>query len=116
MMNNAVNNISPLAFFDPPQIIDCSFNPIPGSGSLPLQVIASTPTPIVGAHFITSSNEYIGLYSGPQGSEKLVCIMGGPTPQFVRAVIPKGTRVSLRNMSANAISTGSICGQFFGFV
>ena len=95
-------------FFDSPEILECGTTSIPGSGSPTLQVVASLykrSTEVQVKDGIQSA--FIGLYEGAVGSEVLKCIVGGPGQPVHPVVIQAGSRVSIRNMAAAAITSGS---------
>lgn len=100
-----------VSLFDPPVILDTTVTPIPGSGSAPLQVVASMPSDAAKVTFIDSTGEFIGLYTGPIGNEKLKCILGGGTRDKI-INIEKGDRISLRNMQTSSIIEGELCVEF----
>jgi hypothetical protein len=103
----------PFAWFDSPKVLDCTVTPIPGSGSSPLEVIASLPVQVHAIHTTDSTGAYIGVYSGAAGQEVLRAIVGGGQ-ELIEAGIAKGERVSLRSMDTANITAGSICCQFMG--
>ena len=95
------------------EILDTSSTAIPGSASLPLQVVASTAADTQKVISVEDIGEYIGLYTGAASSEVLKCILplGGGE---VQVDIPSGTRISLRAIETSAISTGKISINFIG--
>ncbi len=106
----------PVAFFDPPQIINTSVTPIPGSGSLPLQVIAdSGKASAVAIDYIDTTSEFIGVYLGPAGQEKLLCVIGNGLSGRSWGVFAAHSRVSLRSMTARAITNGTIYGVLMSY-
>lgn len=89
--------------------------PIPGSGSLPLQVIANSGVKAAyGISFLDTSGDFIGLYTGIPGSETLRCIIGGGITSKEPVVIASNSRVSLRSMTATAITNGYLTLSFLG--
>jgi hypothetical protein len=105
----------PIAFFDPPIVLNASVTPIPGSGSLPLQVVDNLGA--VAAYFlnyIDSTGDFIGVYKGPAGSETLVCVVGGGTASIVPGVISARSRISLRSMTTSSITNGNLFCTFLG--
>ena len=109
-------NLFPVAFLDAPQILNTSVTPIPGSGSLPLQVIANSGTKAVHAiDFQDTTGDYIGVYTGASGQEVLRAIIGGGVNHRAWVVIPTHSRVSLRSMTATAISNGDLSMTLMGF-
>lgn len=106
----------PIAFFDPPQVLSASVTSIPGSGSAPLQVVADLgPNSCTEVAFIDSTGDYIGLYIGAVGFETLRCIIGGGLNTEVKAFLPAHCRVSLRSMTASAITNGKITCTFLSY-
>lgn len=106
----------PVAFFDPPVVLDCSSTNIPGSGSATLQVIAD-----LGANaatkllFIDTTGNYIGVYIGTVGNEILRCIIGGGLDSDALSLFPKHCRVSVRSMTASAITSGQLTCTFLSY-
>lgn len=107
--------IYPVAFFDPPQVLDASVTNIPGSASLPLQVVASTPLLINAIDYIDGIGTYIGVYIGAPGSEVLKCIIGGGLSTRAWVVIPVNSRISLRSMTPATINGGTLFCAFMGY-
>ena len=111
-----VQQLYPIAFFDPPQVLNSFVTNIPGSGSLPLQVIANIGFKAAYAiDYIDSTGDFIGVYIGLAGSEKLTCIVGGGQTTRAWAVIPANARVSLRSMTASPITNGYLQASFMGW-
>jgi len=103
---------TPVCFFDPPQVIDCSVTPIPAVSSLPLQVIADTGLNLgVGVNFDDTTGEFIGIYIGAVGKETLVCIIGNGARSQGFGKFPPHSRVSVRNMRNATITNGRLTGQ-----
>jgi hypothetical protein len=102
----------PYCFFDSPQVIDCSVTPIPASGSLPLQVIATTGGLNLGCgiQFADTTGDMIGVYIGASGSEVLACIIGNGVSSQGWAKFPPNSRISLRNMLNTEITLGRLYG------
>lgn len=108
-------NIYPIAFLDPPEVFDCFITPIPGNASAPLQVVADIGSKASYAiDYIDTTGEYIGVYIGAPGQEKLSCIIGGGQNSRAWSVIQSGSRVCFRSMSAAPITQGSIMCTFLG--
>lgn len=106
----------PIAFFDAPEIVNCSVTPIPGSGSLPLQVIADSGfKSAVAIDYIDTTGDYIGVYLGSVNSEKLLCIIGGGLNTRAWGVFPAHSRVSLRSMTASSITNGLLVGTLMSY-
>lgn len=106
----------PIAFFDAPEVITFSVTPIPGSGSLPMQVIADSGTrSAVAIDYMDSSGDAIGVYIGLPTQEKLVCIIGNGQTTRAWAVFQAHSRVSLRSMSASSITNGTLTGTLMSY-
>lgn len=92
---------------DATPVLDTSSTNIPGSASLPLEVVASTAARVRKITSVEDVGEFIGLYIGAATSEVLLAVLplGGGD---LEVDIPASTRISLRAMGASAISTGSI--------
>lgn len=109
------NNLYPIYFIDPPKILDSGVTNIPGSASLPVQVVANSG--LKAAHaidYIDTTGDYIGVYTGLTGVEVLRCIIGGGLVSTAPVVIAANSRVSLRSMTATAITTGKLTMSFMG--
>lgn len=105
----------PIYFIDPPQILNTSVTNIPGSGSSPLQVVADSGTKAAyGIQYIDTTGDWIGVYTGSVGNEVLRCIVGGGQVNETPVVIAVHSRVSLRSMTASAITNGRITISFLG--
>jgi hypothetical protein len=106
----------PIAFLDAPQVLNSSVTPIPGSGSAPLQVIADTGTRSgVAIDFIDTCGDFVGVYIGKAGSEKLLCIIGGGVVSRSWAVFPAHSRVSFRSMTASPITNGNLTATIMSY-
>ncbi len=114
---NSIDNklTSPLAVtgsltLAPPQVyatsalISTNVTNIPGSASLPLQLIASTTEITVEIQVIEDIGEYMALYTGAASSEVMLCALplGGGE---VKVNIPTGTRISIKSLKATAINS-----------
>lgn len=105
----------PIYYIDPPQILNTFVTNIPGSGSLPLQVVLNSGSRAAyGIDYIDTTGDYIGVYVGVSGSEVLMCIVGGGLSRDVAVVIPAKSRVSLRSITSVAITTGYLTLTFLG--
>lgn len=110
-----MSNIFPVAFFDPPQVLNATVTNIPGSGSLPLPVVVDSGfNGIMCVDYIDTTGDYIGVYTGLSGHEVLSCIIGGGLTSRAWAVMPLHSRISLRSMSASAITNGYLTCTFLG--
>src|ERR1700759_2054790 len=88
--------VIPIAFFDLPQVIDCTVTPIPPISDDPLQVVADTGLNTgVGIQYVDSTGDFIGVYLGAPGFEKLICVVGNGGSGQNWARIPSGSRISL---------------------
>lgn len=106
----------PIAFFDAPEIVNTSVTPIPGSGSSPLQVIANSGTrSAVAIDYIDTTGDFIGVYIGSSGHEQLLCIIGNGLTNRAWGVFPSNARVSLRSMTASAITSGTLAGTLMSY-
>lgn len=111
-----MNNLFPIAFLDAPQVLNASVTSIPGSGSSPLQVVADIG--FKAAHAIDysdSTGDYVGVYVGAIGHEKLVSIIGGGVTTRACVVLAAHSRISLRSITSSAITNGYISCIFMGF-
>jgi len=105
----------PIYFIDAPAIFNAGITNIPGSGSLPIQVVASSGLKgAYGVTYIDTTGEWIGLYTGSIGSEILRCIIGGGNNSSTSVVIASNSRVSLRSMTTQPITLGEITITFLG--
>lgn len=110
-----MNAIFPIAFMDAPQVLSASVTNIPASGDAPLQVVADLGVRAAYAiDYIDTTGDYIGVYTGDPGSEVLKTIVGGGLNTRAWIVIPAKSRVSLRSMTSNAITNGSLTLIFMG--
>lgn len=108
-------NLFPIAFLDAPQVINTSVTSIPGSGSSPLQVVADIGHKASHAiDYIDTSGDFVGVFIGGIGQERLISIIGGGTTNRAYVVIAAGSRVSLRSITATPITNGYISLIFMG--
>lgn len=99
----------PVAFIDPPQILDASVTNIPGSGSLPLQIIADIgPLSAFSVDFMDTTGDQIGVYRGAPGSEILVGILGNGLTGTMYGIFSAHCRVSIRSMTSTPITNGKL--------
>lgn len=114
-MSYGGGTLFPIYFIDPPQVLNTFVTNIPGSGMSPLQVVANSGLRSAYAiGYIDTTGDYIGVYLGASGHEALLTIVGGGQVSYVPAVIPAGSRVSIRSMTASAITTGYLTLTFLG--
>lgn len=112
----AGQNLYPLYFIDPPGILDAAVTNIPGSSSLPLQIVANSGTRAAHAiQYMDTTGDFIGLYLGQAGQEVLVCILGNGLTEDTPIVIPAYSRVSLRSLTTTPITFGKLTITFLGF-
>ncbi len=98
-----------IAFIDPPAILNCNVTHIPGSASLPLQVVADTgPRSSGSIAYIDTTGDFMGVYIGSSGNETLLCIIGNGLAHTVTTAITPHSRISLRSMTASAITNGNV--------
>lgn len=108
-------NLYPIAFMDPPLVLNTTVTNIPGSASLPLQIVENIGFKAAHAiDYIDSTGDYIGVYIGPVNQEKLACIIGGGAITRAHVVIAAQSRVSVRSMTATPITNGYINCVFMG--
>jgi hypothetical protein len=94
-------------FIDAPQVLDATVTPIPANTSSPLQIVANLSTEIQGFEVGDGIQQgFIGVYVGDVGQEVLVDIIGGPSHPERHIAIAKGSRISLRSMNAQSMTTG----------
>lgn len=99
----------PICFLDAPEVLRASVTPIPGSASLPLQVIADTGVrAAVAIDYQDTTGDAVGVYIGSVGQEKLNCIIGNGVTSRAWAVFAAHSRVSLRSLTATAITNGNL--------
>lgn len=111
-----MNPLYPIAFFDAPQVLQANVTNIPGAASSPLQVIADLGFNAAYAiDYIDSTGDYIGIYQGSAGHEVLKAIIGGGTTDRCWVVLTAHCRVSIRSMTASAITNGQLVVTFMGY-
>ena len=104
-----MNFNSPIAFIDSPEILNCNVTPIPANSGSPLQVIADTGARSSGGiEYIDTTGDFMGVFIGVSGLEVLLCIIGNGLAHKVTCFIPPHSRVSLRSMTATAITNGEL--------
>lgn len=110
-----MTHLYPIGYLDPPEILDMSVTNIPGSGSLPLQVVSDLGFKAGYAiQFQDTSGDQIGVYIGTSGNEVIRTIIGNGTSEIFPVVIPAHSRVSLRSMKSVAITNGQLTMIFLG--
>lgn len=100
-------------FIDSTPLLDASSSNIPGSASLPLQLVASLAADVKKVQSVEDLGEFLALYTGAASSEVLLCLLplGGGE---VSVEVPAGTRISIRNMKNAAVTSGFIGINFLG--
>lgn len=98
---------------DPPTVFDCAVTPIPGSASLPIQVVASAPSSVSRIHVIDGVAEYIALCVGPAGQEVQIGVIGSGRQYTLDVPIGYRARISLRSMTTAVISSGTLSLTFY---
>lgn len=110
-----MNNLFPIYFLDAPEILNTSVTPIPGSASLPLQVVADSGFKAAYAiDYVDTTGDWIGVFTGNTGNEVLRCVIGGGITTRMAVVIAAHSRVSFRSMTASPITNGRITCTFVG--
>lgn len=111
-----LNNLFPIKFMDPPEVLNTSTTNIPGYSSLPLQVIADSGTRAAYAiDYLDTTGENIGVFTGDIGSETLRCILGGGVVTRAHVVIAANSRVSIKSMtSVSPITNGRLSMTLMG--
>lgn len=111
-----MNVVYPVAFIDPPELLNTTVTNIPGSGSNPLQVVADLGIKVAYAiQFQDTTGDAIGVYAGPVGEEVLKTIIGNGVTTSVNVVLANHSRISLRSMTATPITNGNITIVFLGY-
>lgn len=106
----------PIAFFDAPEIVNTTVTPIPGSGSAPLQVISDSGfRSAIAIDFIDTTGDFIGVYLGQPGVERLLCVIGNGQSGRSWGVFAAHSRVSLRSMTATPITNGTVVGTLMSY-
>jgi hypothetical protein len=96
-------------------ILDTSSTNIAGSAASPTQVVASLAAAVKAMQILDTTGAFIGLYTGPSGSEVLRLIIGPGSDQTIDHAIPSATRISLKRLdSTTAISSGIVAINFLG--
>lgn len=99
----------PICFLDAPEVLRADVTPIPGAASLPLQVIADTGArAAIAVDYQDTTGDAIGVYIGSVGQEELKCIIGNGVTSRAWAVFAAHSRVSLRSLTATAITNGNL--------
>ena len=100
-------------FFDTP-LLDTSSSNIPGSASNPLQVVSTLASAVRKIQILDTTGGWYGVYTGAALSEVLVAVVGPGSDSIIEIAIAASTRISLRSLTATAISSGEVSANFFG--
>lgn len=110
-----IDVLKPVDFFDSPEVFDAAITNIPSSVGTPVQVVASLGRTISRLRILDGVGKFIGVYQGALGAETLVCIIdGGFGNQEIDVNLPVNSRISLRSMTSETITSGNLCVQFLG--
>lgn len=101
-----------VATMDAPVILQASETGIPGNGSDTLQVVAQLDSEINRIEYTDGIGRFVGVFIGPEGEEEQVGCISGSAKGFIEQWIPGGTRISLRNLENDEITTGSLYMEF----
>lgn len=85
---------------------------IPSSAGNPQQIVAATTQDISAMDFTNTAGGVVNVYIGTDAALQLICTVGGIASglnHVPRApiMIPKGSRISLRNNAAASLATGN---------
>lgn len=86
---------------------------IPGSAASPRQLTANLGSDISSIEIANNLGAPVNLYTGPDASLQLLCIIPGfastaVVQQRQPVVIPQGSRLSIRAAGTSAITAGSL--------
>lgn len=99
----------PIAFLDAPEVLRANVTPIPGSGSSPLQVIHDSGNRAAfRLDYIDTTGDFIGVYIGAVGHERLLTIIGNGQTSSAWCVVAAHSRLSLRSMTATPVTNGNL--------
>ena len=94
---------------------DASVSNIPGSAQPPLELIASTVTPIKKLQFADTTGRFLEIMTGAATFETRLLLLGPGSDQTIEIDIPTGTRISVRNVEvASALTVGSLAINYIG--
>jgi len=96
---------------------DASSTNIPGSGSSPLELIASTSSNYINAfHVFDTTGGFLEIMTGAAASETRLFLVGPGNDSIIYAEVGIGTRISVRRVdSATALSSGSLAVNYMGY-
>lgn len=90
-------------------LIDAASTAVPSSAGAPLQITANLVSDVMSVEIINGTTGTLELLHGPDASlDRLMYIAPSYAHRRQPIVIPKGSRLSIRNTVASAISTGQI--------
>lgn len=89
-------------FLDDGSFAPTGANAIPGSGSAPLQVVASLAANVAKIQVISDVGEFLNIYSDSAGANLLAHVVLTPD-EVIDVDIPAGTSIYIRNAKAAAI-------------
>ena len=92
--------------FQTSSLINTMTNPIPGSASLPLEVISSTSQQCYEIQVVEDIGEYYAIYKGAASAEVLLAAvpLGGGD---IKVDVPAGTRLSVRSLKVTPINSNT---------
>lgn len=83
---------------------------------MPLQVIADSGfKSAIAIDYIDTTGDFIGVYLGQSGQETLLCVIGNGQNGRAWGVFAAHSRVSLRSMTASAITNGTLVGTLMSY-
>lgn len=101
--------VVPIAYPDPPYVVDTSVTPIPAISDDPLQIIADTGVQTgVGVTFNDSTGNFVGVYVGDPDEEQLLCIVGNGLSGLAWGSVKANSRISIRSMTNSPVTFGLI--------
>lgn len=107
-------SLYPIYFFDA-LVLNTSSTSIPANSGSFLEVVAESGNRAAYAiQYMDSTGDYIGVYLGEAGSERLLCVVGGGQTSIVPAVVAAHSRVSIRSLTPVAITNGKLFCTFLG--
>lgn len=95
-------------------LLDASSTNIPGSASNSLQVVASLAAQVRKVQVLDTTGGFYGVYSGAVSSPTLLFVVGPGSDQTIEMNISAGTLISLRSLTASAITSGNVAINFIG--
>jgi hypothetical protein len=95
-------------------LLDASSTNIPGSAANSLSVVASLAANVKRIQVLDTTGFWIGVYSGAVATPTLLFVVGPGSDQTIEHSISSGTLISVRSMTAAAITTGEFSMNFMG--